>query len=215
MSLGYDLYVIPREPTYRPSTEQVGALMKFLNERLEIAGDWSVDGEDELSNEAATEHLRAAGGSSHGGSECIVSFNDLVSGSLFGYEPDAPEPDLNYWADELRIYLTANPFPWCDWEYEDASCPACGQRFTEIGHILDEVRVNGEPVACPCGARTMPEDLKKSPGVQFAQLAVVFTGNRGWTYEVRSDREAFKDEDFLPTLEQILGTPVDVLAVQH
>ncbi len=215
MSLGYDLYVIPQEPTYRPSPEQISGLMKFLIERLEISGDWSVDSEDELSNDSAIEHLRAAGASSHGGSECNVSFNDLVSGSLFGYEPDAPEPDDNYWADELKIQLTAAPFPFCDWEYEDAACPACGQRFSQIAESLDEVRGTGAPVSCPCGARTMPEDLKKSPGVQFAQLALIFTGNRGWHYEVKTDREAFKDEDFLPTVEQLLGVKVDVLAVQH
>jgi hypothetical protein len=215
MSLGYDLYVVPQEPTYRPTPEQLTQLMKFLIERLEIGGDWSVDGEDELDNASAVEHVRAAGASSHGGSESNVSFNDLVSGSIFGYEPDAPEPDQNYWADELRVCLTAAPFPFCDWEYEEASCPSCHQRFSQIAESLDEVRLTGSPVTCPCGTKTMPEDLKKSPGVQFAQLAIIFTGNRGWHYEVKSDREAFKDEDFLATIEQILGVKVDVLAVQH
>ena len=212
---GYNLHIIPREATYRPTPPQITALVKFLAERLEIGGDWSADGEDELSTESALSHLRSACQSATGGSECSVSFNDLVSGSLFGYEPDSPDPDANYWADELKIYLTALPFPWCDWEYEEASCPACGQRFSQIGELLDDVRGTGEAVACPCGARTLPEDLKKTPGVQFAQLAIVFDGNRGWAYEVKNDRDAFKDEEFLTTVESLLGTPVDVVVIGH
>ena len=79
----------------------------------------------------------------------------------------------------------------------------------------EEVRLTGDSVLCPCGARTLPEDLKKTPGVNLAKLAIVFTGNRGWYYEVKNDRDAIKDEEFLPTLEELLGTPVDVVAVGH
>ncbi len=215
MNHGYSLNIIPKEATYRPTPQQMTEVIKFLAERLEIGGDWSVDGEDELATESAIEHLRAACQSNSGGSECNVSFQDLVSGSLFGYEIDSPEPDENYWADELRIYLTATPYPWCDWEYEEAACPSCGQRFSQIGEILEEVRLTGGTVICPCGAKTLPEDLKKSAGVNLAQMAIVFTGNRGWHYEVKNDRDAFKDEDFLPTLEELLGTPVDVVAIGY
>ncbi|MBV8880356.1 MAG: hypothetical protein JO332_10355, partial [Planctomycetaceae bacterium] len=163
----------------------------------------------------AIDQLRSAVQSTSGGTEAVVSFQDLVSGSLFGYDFDAPDPDENYWADELKLYLTPTPFPWCDWEYEEAACPACNQRFSQIGEILDEVRLTGEPVICPCGARTLPEDLKKTPGVNLAMMAIVFTGNRGWLYEVRNDRDAIKDEEFLPTIEQALGTAVDVIAVAY
>jgi len=214
MNHGYMLHIVPQDPVYRPSPQQISQLVKFLVERLEIAGDWSVGGEDELDNQSAIDHLRAAAQSTSG-TEAGVSFQDLVSGSLFGYDFDSPEPDENYWADELKLYLTATPFPWCDWEYEEAACPACNQRFSQIGEILDEVRLTGDTVLCPCGARTLPEDLKKTPGVSLAQMAIVFTGNRGWLYEVRNDRDAFKDEEFLPTLEQALGTKVDVIAVGY
>ncbi len=200
MAHGYSLVILPKEATFRPTPQQMSEMIKFLAERLEIGGDWSVSGEDELSNESA---------------EAIVSFQDLLSGSLFGYEIDSPDPDENYWADELRIYLTGIPFPWCDWEYEEAACPACNQRFSQIGEILDEIRLTGDPVLCPCGARTLPEDLKKTPGVNLAQLAIIFTGNRNWVYEVKNDRDAIKDEEFLSTLEELLGTPVDVIAVQY
>lgn len=215
MNHGYMLQIIPKEPTYRPSPQQMSGLVKFLVERLEIAGEWSVGGEDELDNQSAIDHLRAAVQSTSGGTEAVVEFQDLVSGSLFGYDFDAPDPDENYWADELKLYLTAVPFPWCDWEYEEVACPACNQRFSQIGEILDEIRMTGDPVICPCGARTLPEDLKKSPGVNFAQLAIVFTGNRGWYYEVKNDRDAFKDDDFLSTVEQLLSTKVDVIAVGY
>jgi len=215
MNHGYMLQIIPKEATYRPSPQQISQLTKFLVERLEIAGDWSVGGEDELDNESAIDHLRAAAQSTSGGTEAIVEFQDLVSGSLFGYDFDAPDPDENYWADELKLYLTAVPFPWCDWEYEEVACPGCNQRFSQIGEILDEIRLSGEAVICPCGARTLPEDLKKSPGVNFAMMAIVFTGNRGWYYEVRNDRDAFKDEEFLATVEQLLSTKVEVIAVGY
>ena len=215
MAHGYMLQIIPQEATYRPTPQQMSDVVKFLAERLEIAGDWSVGPEDELTTVSAIEHLRAACQSTSGGTEAIVSFQDLVSGSLFGYELDSPDPDENYWADELKIYLTATPFPWCDWEYEEAACPACGQRFSQIGELLDEIRLTGDPVLCPCGAKTLPEDLKKSPGVNLAQLAIVFTGNRGWVYEVKNDRDAIKDEEFLPTIEELLGTKVDVIAVGY
>lgn len=215
MAHGYSLEILPKDPTYQPTPKQMTDLVKFLAERLEITGDWSVSGEDELSTESAIDHLRAAIQSTHGGTEATVSFQDLVSGSLFGYELDSPDPDENYWADELKIYLLAVPFPFCDWEYEEAACPACNQRFSQIGEILDEVRLTGDPVLCPCGAKTLPEDLKKSPGVNLARLAIIFTGNRGWMYEVKNDRDAFKDEEFLSTIEELLGTPVDVFAVQY
>jgi len=215
MAHGYSLEILPKDPTYSPTTQQIKDLVKFLAERLEITGDWSVGGEDELDNQSAIDHLRAAVQSASGGTEASVSFQDLVSGSLFGYDFDSPEPDENYWADELKLYLTATPFPWCDWEYEEAACPACNQRFSQIGELLDEVRLSGDTILCPCGARTLPEDLKKTPGVTLAQMAIVFTGNRGWLYEVRNDRDAFKDEEFLPTVEQALGTKVDVIAVGY
>jgi hypothetical protein len=34
-------------------------------------------------------------------------------------------------------------------------------------------------------------------------------------YEVKNDRDAIKDEEFLPTIEELLGTPVDVIAVGY
>src|SRR5882672_9598917 len=110
MNLGYMLQIIPKEATYRPSPQQIGQLIKFLAERLEIGGDWSVSGEDELDNESAIDHLRTTVGSNSGGTEAVVSFQDLVSGSLFGYDFDSPDPDENYWADELKLYFTATPF---------------------------------------------------------------------------------------------------------
>jgi hypothetical protein len=197
MAQGYSLFLIPTEPTYRPTPQQVTAVVKFLAERLEIPGDYSVNGEEELSMESALEHLRAGVQATHGGTECVVSFNDLVSGSLFGYEPESPDPDQNFWSDELRLYTTALPFPYCDWSYEEAACPACNQRITEIHDELEEVRLSGDPIKCPCGAGTLPEDLKKTPGVRYAQY-----------------RDAFQDAEFLSTLEETLGTPLEVLAVQ-
>lgn len=215
MAHGYSLVIFPKEATYRPNSQQMTDLVKFLAERLEIGGEWGVGGEDELSTESAIDQLRAACQSTSGGTEATVSFQDLLSGSLFGYEIGSPDPDENYWADELKIFLTATPFPWCDWEYEEAACPSCNQRFSQIGEILDEVRQTGDPVICPCGAKTAPEDLKKSAGVNLAQLAIVFTGNRGWFYEVKNDRDAIKDEEFLPMIEELLGTKVDVIAVSY
>jgi hypothetical protein len=214
-SHGYNLYLLPAEATFRPNPAQIGKLLKYLAERLEIPGEFTVDGEEELTLESALEQLRAAVQSAHGGTECIVSFNDLVSGSLFGYDQEAPDPDDAFWADELRLYVTSAPFPYADWDYEEAACPACNQRFTQIHDVLEEIRLSGSPVACPCGAKTAPEDLKKSPGVHLSQLAIVFAGNRGWHYEVKRDADTIVDPEFLPALEQILGVKVDVVVVGH
>ena len=212
---GYSLYLLPQEPTFRPNPQQISGLLKFLAGRLEIPGEFTVDGEEELSLESAVEQLRAAVQSTHGGTECIVSFNDLVSGSLFGYDAEAPDPDDAFWADELRIFVTSTPFPYADWEYEEASCPACNQRITQIHDVLEEVRLSGSPVACPCGAKTAPEDLKKTAGVNLAQLAIVFAGNRGWHYEVKRDADTIVDPEFLPALAQILGVKLDVYVIGH
>jgi hypothetical protein len=216
MAHGYNLYVIPKDDaTYRPAPAQITQLMKFFSARLEIPDEYAVNGEEELTSESAIEHLRAGVQATHGGTECIVSFNDLVSGSLFGYDPEMEDPDVNYWADELRVCVTAQPFPVCDWEYEEAACPGCGQRISQPHDVLEEVKLSGAPVACPCGAKTLPEDLKKTAGVHLVRFSICFTGNRGWTYEVRQDRDAFQDVDFLAEIEKILGVKVDVVAAQH
>ena len=216
MAQGYSLYLIPKDAaTYRPTPAQITQLMKFFAARLEIPGEYAVNGEEELSLESAIEHLRAGVQSSHGGTECVVSFNDLVSGSLFGYDAEMEDPDVNYWADELRVCVTSAPFPYCDWDYEEAACPGCGQRISQPFDVLEEVRLSGAPVACPCGAKTLPEDLKKTPGVCLVQFAVWFAGNRGWKYEVKQDRDAFADQDFLAEIEKILGQPIQVVAAQH
>lgn len=213
MAHGYSLYLIPKDlATYRPTPAQVTQLLQFLATRLEIPGEYAVNGEEELVLESAVEHVRAGVQANQGGTELIVSFNDLVSGSLFGYDPEMEDPDINFWADELRMYITAQPFPYCDWEYEEASCPACNQRISQPFEVLEEVRLSGAPVACPCGAKTLPEDLKKTPGVRLVQFAIAFTGNRGWKYEVRQDRDAFQDPDFLAALEKLLGVPLEVVA---
>lgn len=216
MANGYSLYLLPKDnATYRPTPKQITQLMQFLAARLEIPGEYAVNGEEELSIESAVEHLRAGVQATHGGTECIVSFNDLVSGSLFGYDPEMEDPDVNFWADELRLHVTAIPFPYCDWDYEEASCPACGQKISQPFDVMEDIRLSGAPVACPCGAKTLPEDLKKTPGVRLVQFAIMFTGNRGWKYEVMQDRDAVQDADFLAEIEKILGTPLEVVAAQH
>ena len=216
MAQGFSLYLIPKdEATYRPTPQKVTQLLQYLAARLEIPGEYAVNGEEELTLESATEHVRAAVQATHGGAELVVSFNDLVSGSLFGYDPEMEDPDINFWADELRVDVTAQPFPYCDWEYEEASCPACNQRISQPFEVLEEVRVSGAPVACPCGAKTLAEDLKRTAGVRLAQFAICFTGNRGWKYEVRQDRDAFQDSDFLAEIEKLLGVPIEVVATQH
>lgn len=211
---GYNLYVVPRDPAFRPTPEQVEQAVRYLVERLDLEGrEFGVDGEDELPLGDALERLRAAAGSPTGGAECLVSFDDLVSGEIFGYDPESETPDENYWADELKIQINGAPFPYADWEYEDACCPKCGTRIEQIADLLVELRVSLEPVRCSCGAATPPHELRMTSGVRLAQFAVAFLGNRGWLHEVEDDREAFKDDSFLPALEEILGTDLEVLAV--
>jgi hypothetical protein len=213
---GYTLHVVPRDPNFRPAVEQVNQLMQFLVERLQLGeSEFSVDGEDELTVGDATERLRAAAKSSRGGTECSVPFDDLLSGGLFGYEQDAPDADENFWADELRIQISGAPFPYGDWEYEDAYCAKCNARIGQIGDLLEELRVSGQPLSCGCGAQTLPSELRMTSGVRLAQLSIAFAGNKGWFHEVDDDRDAFSDDTFLPALEEILGTDLEVLAISH
>jgi hypothetical protein len=214
MVQGYNLIVVPRDPAFRPTPDQVTSVVKYLVERLELAErEFSVDGEDELSQKDAIDHLRAAALSPTGGSECLVGFDDLVCGEIFGYDRESPDPDENFWADELKLQLNAAPFPYGDWDYEDAYCAKCGARIEQISDLLEDLRLSGQPLACPCGARTPPAELRMTSGVRLAQFAIAFMGNRGWFHEVEDDREAFKDDNFLPMIEELLGTDVEVIAV--
>jgi hypothetical protein len=210
---GYDLYIVPRDFDFRPTHERIEALVRFLVNQLQISETFTVDGEEELSLEDAIQHLRAAASSKEGSSECTVSLAGALSDTLFGREPDAEDTDELYSADEIKIHLHGTPFPYGDWEYEDAHCGTCGARLAGIRDLLDDIRVSGRPVPCPCGARTAPQDLRMTSGVRLAQLSIGFTGNRGWLHEVEEDREAFKDEGFLPAIEEILGVRVEVLAI--
>lgn len=213
MAHGFNLHVLPKDPVYCPNPDQITRTVKFLCERLEIEGDLTVDGEDELSVEDAIERLRAATQTASGGSEGSVTINDYLSTRLFGWEPQGGDSDENFWSDELKILLTAKPFPYGDWEYEELTCPKCSRTLDDVAELLEEVRVTGSPVSCSCGASTPPEDLKRSSSVWLARFSIVFAGNKGWYYEVARDRDAFKDEDFLKTLQDILGTELEVLAV--
>jgi hypothetical protein len=210
---GYDLFIVPRDSEYRPTNDRVTALVKFLVDQLQITEPFTVDGEEELTAKDAIQHLRAAAASKEGSSECTVSLAGTLTDTLFGREPDAPESDEFFTADEIKIQLHGAPFPYGDWEYEDAHCQTCGLRLSNIRDLLDDVRVSHRPVPCPCGAKTPPQELRMTSGVRLGQLSVAFTGNRGWLHEVEEDREAFKDEGFLPAIEEILGTRVEVLAI--
>ncbi|HLF94446.1 MAG TPA: hypothetical protein VJB14_13370 [Planctomycetota bacterium] len=212
---GYDLYIVPRDSEYRPSNERVKALVTFLVDQLQITETFTADGEEELPLEDALQHLRAAASSKEGSSECTVSLAGTLSDTLFGREPDAPESDDFYYADELKVHLHGSPFPYGDWEYEDAHCGGCGTRLANIRDLLDDIRVSGRPVPCACGAKTQPHELRMTSGVRLAQFSIAFTGNKGWLHEVEEDREAFKDEGFLPAVAEILGTPVEVLAISN
>ena len=210
---GYDLYIVPRDCDYRPTNEQVEALVRFLVDQLQITETFTVDGEEELPLENAVPQLRAAAASKEGSSECTVSLAGALSDTLFGREPDAPDDDELYSADEIKIHLHGSPFPYGDWEYEDAHCGTCGARLAGIRDLLDDIRVSGRPVPCACGAKTAAQELRMTSGVRLAQLSIAFTGNRGWLHEVDDDREAIKDEGFLPAIEEILGARVEVLAI--
>ena len=210
---GYDLYIVPRDCEYRPTQERIEAVVRFLVDQLQITETFTVDGEEELSLEDAIHQLQAAAASREGGSECVVSPAGTLTDTLFGREPDAEDNDELYSADEIKILLHGSPFPYGDWDYEDAHCGTCGARLADIRDLLDDIRVSGRPVPCPCGAKTPPQELRMTSGVRIARLSIAFTGNKGWLHEVEDDREAFKDEGFLPAVEEILGTPVEVLAI--
>jgi hypothetical protein len=210
---GYDLYIVPRDYAYRPTQEKIEALVRYLVDQLQITETFTVDGEEELSLENAVQQLHGAASAKEGSSECRVSLAGTLCDTLFGREPGDEDNDELYNAEEIRILLHGSPFPYGDWEYEDAHCGTCGARLANIRDLLDDIRVSGRAVPCPCGAKTPPQELRMTSGVRLARLSLAFTGNKGWLHEVEEDREAFKDDNFLPAVEEILGTPVEVLAI--
>lgn len=69
------------------------------------------------------------------------------------------------------------------------------------------------PLKCGCGKKVAATEMKFKTLGRAACLAIVFTGNKGWYADRKNPRKAFKDVKFLPALEKLLGTPVEVLAV--
>ena len=62
--------------------------------------------------------------------------------------------------------------------------------------------------------KLLPEDASGNLPMTLTATGLPKLG-RGWYYEVKNDRDAIKDEEFLPSLEELLGTPVDVIAIGH
>ena len=213
MAQGYNLLLVPKDPLYRPMADQVTKAMSFLAERLEIDGDFSVDGEDELPLREAIDRLRGASHSARGGTELTVTISDYLSTGLFGWQPGADDADKCFWADELKVYMTAEPFPYADWEYEEVVCPKCAGVVPGVADQIEEIRLTGAPIKCRCGKAGMPDDFELSAGVHLARFSIVFGGNKGWMYEVVQDRDAIKDKEFLPALEERLEAELDVMVI--
>ena len=213
MAQGYNLLLIPKDPLYRPTADQVMAAMSYLAERLEIEGDFSVDSEDELPLKAAIDRLRGASHSARGGTELTVTISDYLSTGLFGWEPGADDADDYFWSDELKLYMTAEPFPYADWEYEEMICPKCSGVVPGVAEQIEEIRLTGAPISCRCGKSGSPDYYELSAGVCLARFAVVFAGNKGWTYEVVQDSDAIKDAEFIPALEERLEAELDIMVV--
>lgn len=213
MARAYEIYIVPRDSNDRPSARQAAQLFEFLAERLKFAPELSVDGREGFGLASAAERFKIQCGALSGRAEIRVEVDGERVSEIFGGSPYAEDPDERFWAQELRICLTSEPFPYADWEYEDAYCHVCSRRFEGIRDILEELRPTGRPLACGCGVKAPPHQLKTTSGVRLAQLAIVFAGNEGWHHDVEDDREVFEDPEFLPALEEILGGPIEVLAI--
>ena len=142
-----------------------------------------------------------------------VTISDYLSTGLFGWEPGSEDDDDHFWSDELKIYMTAEPFPYADWEYEELTCPKCSGVVPEMAEQIEEIRLSGAPIECRCGKLGNPDDYELSPGDQLARFSIVFAGNKGWVYEVRQDRETIIDPEFIPALEGHLEVELDVMVI--
>ncbi len=210
MGTGYDLYVLPTNPRYAPSSTQMSLFMRYLADKLSLGEVFAMDDAEGLPAAEAVSRMSKAAGST-GSAECNAYFPEGNADALFGRNTDAADPDENYWASGLTIYLTTVPVTFADWEDQRVTCPACGAPADMEALVYD--RESDAPIPCKCGTATPIEKLTATRGVRFARMAIAFTGNQGWRRPPMGDRAAFKDPAFLSALQRLLGTPLEVLAV--
>lgn len=207
----WELALVPRTPGYVPSPVQLDAVLQMFQKRFGLEFSEDLDNESLTDQKAAINHLRKAASSPKGDAE--VRFQCDPSTELFGWDPDAGDDDF-FWSDTLVVSLRPTPWPHADWECEKASCPSCKASLIDA---IAERRNDGSgfasPLECGCGVETPLEKARFSKGVRLSRFCLTFWGNKGWFHDVRNDRDAFKEKTFLPGLEKLLGTAVDVLAI--
>jgi hypothetical protein len=197
MGTGWDLHVVPTDPAYRPSALEMQRAAKVLGLKTRAVG-----------------RLLAAVPSPDRDAAVRSAFGR--SARLFGWDSKKDDPDRHFWCERLEVRVTAAPFPYADWEFESARCPACRYDMTQrILNRIEEGRDFGPPMCCRCKVFTALEKLRFSKRVRVARFSVSFLGNKGWLRHAKEDREAFKDPAFLPGLAGALATTLDVVAVSH
>ena len=124
MGTYWTLHVVPTTPAFAPSGDQVVKLMDYLAKETGVAGGFEIGKKTDLDAKGASKAIAAA----KGDVECAVPFtDDLKSGVLFNWDPDEGDDEF-FWADGLRITISAKPRKFVD--LESPKIPGRSARFS-------------------------------------------------------------------------------------
>jgi hypothetical protein len=114
----------------------------------------------------------------------------------------------------VEVQITPVPYPYADWEFKRATCPACRKSGVSLlTNVIGGSRDLAGPVRCDCGITSPLDRLTYSRGVPFAQLSIAFVLNQGWQNNLWWVRRVFKDRSFLWSIQRILRRLVRVRAI--
>lgn len=223
MGINYNLYLLPKDRSFRPEAEALRSLLGWLPTRLGVADRWYPDSasrstskQTPVNGDEMLRRLVSVVEAGKGSGEALIELPMRVSTALFGWNGEDEDPDDHLWADTLGLGVSAWPTPFIDWNGEDDPpsfrCPDCGARVDDEVHDAGTGDGGGQEgiVKCVCGTTTPLQQVEATGRVRFARLWIALTGNKGWHREVEDDAEAFADRAFLEEFARLAGTPIEV-----
>jgi hypothetical protein len=212
MSVDNQLYLVAKDPAWRPDAKAVRDLIDFLTRRLKLTDRWArgASTEAKCSAKEIVSHLST--GMPYVSAECALP--DAAQHALFGF--DRKNPEAHHYADHIQVVLSDVPFPYTHWGEVDITCRRCRLDLKEPVYETYSLRGDedayedvkervGKAIECRCGSCVDVARLRFSRPVTFSRFALGFLPNGRWLAEVRDDIEAFEDRGFLRELTKLLG----------